>query len=127
MARAGTSPSYLKQKEIQLVEPVILERSDFEEQQENSGKQDEEEDGILECDFPSDDDDIPSLEQVADSSPRKRFPLCRKCSLQKQNYVQLIFLYLSCYGTMELPSPFVFYALVKIAIFFLCLHQYVRP
>ena len=32
MARAGTSPSYLKQKEIQLVEPVILERSDFEKQ-----------------------------------------------------------------------------------------------
>ena len=118
MARAGTSPSYLKQKEIQLVEPVILERSDFEEQQENSGKQDEEEDGILEYDFPSDDDDIPSLEQVADSSPRKRFPLWKKCSLQKQNCVQLIFLYLSCYGTMELPSPFVFYALVKIAIFF---------
>ena len=94
MARAGTSPSYLKQKEIQLVEPVILERSDFEEQQENSGKQDEEEDGILECDFPCDDDDIPSLEQVADSSPRKRFPLWKKCLLQKQNSVQLVFLYL---------------------------------
>ena len=117
MARAGTSPSYLKQKEIQLVEPVILERSDFEKQQEKK-KQDEEEDGILEYDSPCDDDDIPSLEQVADSSPRKRFPLWKKCSLQKQNCVQLIFLYLSCYGTMELPSPFVFYALVKIAIFF---------
>ena len=83
MARAGTSPSYLQQREreIQLVEPVIFERSDFEEQQENSGKQDEEEDGILEYVSPSDDDDIPSLEQVADSSPRKRFPLWKKCSL----------------------------------------------
>ena len=46
MAKAGTSPSYLKQREIQLVEPVIFERSDFEEQQENSGKQDKKEDGV---------------------------------------------------------------------------------
>ena len=83
-----------REREIQLVEPVIFERSDFEEQQENSGKQDEEEDGILEYDSPSDDDDIPSLEQVADSSPRKRFPLWKKCLLQKQNCVQLVFLYL---------------------------------
>ena len=70
MARAGTSPSYLQQRErereIQLVEPVIFERSDFEEQQENSRKQDEEEDGILEYDSPSDDGDIPSAEQEAD-------------------------------------------------------------
>ena len=100
MARAGTSPSYLKQKEIQLIEPVILEGSDFEEQQGNSGKQDEEKDGILEYDSPSDDDDIPSLERVADSSPRKRFPLWKKCLLQKQNCVQLVFLYLPCYGTV---------------------------
>ena len=127
MARAGTSPSYLKQKEIQLVEPVILERSDFEEQQENSGKQDEEEDGILEYDSPSDDDEIPSLEQVADSSPRKRFPLWKKCLLQKQNCVQLVFLYLPCYGTVKLPSPFVFYALVKVVIFFFaCTNTFVR-
>ena len=126
MARAGTSPSYLKQKEIQVVEPVILERSDLEKQQEKK-KQDEEEDGILEYDSPCDDDDIPSLEQVADSSPRKRFPLWKKCSLQKQNCVQLIFLYLSCCGTMELPSPFVFYALAKIAIFFFaCTNTFVR-
>ena len=114
------------EREIQLVEPVIFERSDFEEQQENSGKQDEEEDGILEYDSPSDDDEIPSLEQVADSSPRKRFPLWKKCLLQKQNCVQLVFLYLPCYGTVKLPSPFVFYALVKIVIFSL-LYQYVCP
>ena len=43
MARDGTSPSYLYQREIQPVEPVSLERSDFEEQQ-------EEEDGILKYD-----------------------------------------------------------------------------
>ena len=47
MARAKTSPSYLYQREIQPVEPVSLRHSDFEEQQENSGKGDEEEDGIL--------------------------------------------------------------------------------
>ena len=116
--KSWNSPSYLYQREIKPGEPVSLERSDFEEQQENSGKQDEEEDGILEYDSPSDDDEIPSLEQVADSSPRKRFPLWKKCLLQKKNCVQLVFLYLPCYGTMELPSPFVFYVLVKIAIFF---------
>ena len=65
MARAKTSPSYLYQREIQPVEPVSLRRSDFEEQQENSGKGDEEEDGILEYDSPSDNDDIKSLEREA--------------------------------------------------------------
>ena len=39
MARDGTSPSYLYQREIQPVEPVSLEE-----------QQDEEEDGILEYD-----------------------------------------------------------------------------
>ena len=127
MARAGTSPSYLKQKEIQLVEPVILERSDFVGKQQEKTNQDEEEDGILEYYSPCDDDDIPSLEQVADSSPRKRFPLWKKCLLQKQNCVQLVFLYLPCYGTVKLPSPFVFYALVKVVIFFFaCTNTFVR-
>ena len=49
MARAETLPSYLYQSEIQLGEPVSLERSDLEEQQEKSG-QDEEEDGMLDYD-----------------------------------------------------------------------------
>ena len=48
-------------------EPVSLERSDFEERQERSGKQ-KEEDGILENDSPSGDDDIPSLEREADNT-----------------------------------------------------------
>ena len=48
--KSWNSPSYLYQREIEPGEPVSLERSDFEEQQENSGKQDEEEDGILEYD-----------------------------------------------------------------------------
>ena len=36
----------LGQREVQLGEPVSLERSDFEEQQENSGQQDGEDDGL---------------------------------------------------------------------------------
>ena len=51
VARAGTLPSYLYQSEIQPGEPVSLERSDLEEQQEKSG-QDEEEDGMLAYDSP---------------------------------------------------------------------------
>ena len=60
------SPSYLYQREIQPGELVSLECSDFEEHHENSGKQDEEEDGMLECDSPRDDGDTPSLEREAD-------------------------------------------------------------
>ena len=52
MARAGTLPSYLYQREIQPGEPVSLERSDLEEQQEKSGQQDEGEDGMLKYDSP---------------------------------------------------------------------------
>ena len=66
MARAETSRRTGYKREIQPVEPVSLERSDFEEQQENSGKQDEQEDGILEYDSPNDDDDILSLKRKAD-------------------------------------------------------------
>ena len=66
MARAGTPPLYLYQREICPDEPISLESSDIEEQQENSGKKDEEGDGILEHDSPSDDGDIPSLEREAD-------------------------------------------------------------
>ena len=64
--KSWNSQSYLYQRLIQPGEPVSLERSDFEEQQENSGKQDEEEDGILKYNSPSDDDDTPSSEREAD-------------------------------------------------------------
>ena len=57
------SPSYFYQREIQPGELGSLERSDFEEQQENSGKQGEEEDEMLESDSPNDDGDTPSLER----------------------------------------------------------------
>ena len=65
MARVGTPPSYLYQREIQPGELVSLEHSDFEEQQKISGKQDEEEGGTLEYDSPSDDGGIPSSEREA--------------------------------------------------------------
>ena len=55
MTRAGTPPLYLYHRLIQPGESVSLEHSDFEEQQENSGKQDEEEDGKFENDSPCDD------------------------------------------------------------------------
>ena len=48
MARALTTQLYLYQRQIQAGGPVSLEHFDLEGQQENSGKQDEEEDGILE-------------------------------------------------------------------------------
>ena len=66
MARAGTPPLYLYQREIYPDKPISLERYDIEEQQENSVKQDEEGDGILEYDSPSDNGDIPFLEREAD-------------------------------------------------------------
>lgn len=50
MTRAGTS----------------LKRSDFQEQQENNGKQEVKEDGLLVYDSPCDDGDNPSLEQETD-------------------------------------------------------------
>ena len=115
VARA-TPPSYLYQRLIQPGEPVSLERSDSEEQQENSGKEDEQQDGIYEYDSPSDDGDILSLEREADF--HLRFPLQKKYSLQQQNDVHSILLYLPCYGTVGLPSPFVFYAPVDIVICF---------
>ena len=45
-------------------------------------------------------------------SPQKSFSPQKKYSLQQQ----LIFLYFPCYGTMELPSRFVFFAFVDIVI-----------
>ena len=62
MARAGTFPSYLQQREIQPGEPVSLERSDLEEQQEK----DEEEDRILQYDSPSSDEESADDETACD-------------------------------------------------------------
>ena len=104
---------YLYQRLIQPGEPVSLERSDSEEQQENSGKQDEEQDGIFEYDSPSNDGDILSLERKADFHLRKG-SRCRRSI----RFNSRIMFYLPCYGTVGLPSPFVFYAPVDIVIRF---------
>ena len=50
--KSWNSPSYLYQREIQPGEPVSLEGSDLEEQQEKSGQQDGGEDGMLKYDSP---------------------------------------------------------------------------
>ena len=62
MARAGTLPSYLYQREIQQGEPVSLERSDLEEQQEK----DEEEDMMFKYDSPSSDEESANDETACD-------------------------------------------------------------
>ena len=49
-------------------------------------------------------------------SPQKSVLLQKKCSLQKQNCVQIVFLYFPHYGTMGLLSPFV--------VFCTCWHRY---
>ena len=116
MARVGTPPSYLYQREIQPGELVSLERSDFEEQQKISGKQDEEEGGTLEYDSPSDDGGIPSSEREAGFHLR-RGSLFRR-SIRFNSRIVFSFLYLPCYKSMGLPSSFVFYALVDIVIRF---------
>ena len=105
----------LYQRDIQSGKPVSLERFDDEEQQENSRKQDKDEDGVR---FPEWWWWHSIFRTRGWSSPQKRFPLEKKYSLQQQNCVQLIFLYLPCYETMGLLSPFVFYALVEIVIRF---------
>ena len=65
MARARTSRRTSIREKFSRSNPVSFEQSDFEEQEENSGKQNEEEGGILEYDSPGD-DDIPSLERETD-------------------------------------------------------------
>ena len=97
-------PSYLYQREIQPDEQLSLERSDFEEQQENSGKQDVGEDGMFEYDSPSDEDDISSLEREAAFYLGRGSRFGRSIRFNSRLIcVQLIFPYPRRYGTMGLP------------------------
>ena len=97
-------PSYLYQREIQPDEQLSLERSDFEEQQENSGKQDVEEDGMFEYDSPSDEDDISSLKREAAFYLGRGSRFGRSIHFNSRLIcVQLIFPYSRRYGTMGLP------------------------
>ena len=74
MARARTSRRTSTREKFSQSNPVSFEQSDFEEQEENSGKQNEEEGEILEYDSPGDDNERLIL-------PRKRFLLREKYSL----------------------------------------------
>ena len=76
MARAGTLPSYLYQREVQLGELVSVEHFVSAEQQETET---EEEDGILEYDSSSDDEDLEegkNDEANGDIGSRHKFPSC---------------------------------------------------
>ena len=68
MARAGTLPSYLYQKDVQPGESVSLERSESEEQQQNEGGETEEEDTVLEYNSPSSNEDSKEESFVNDCS-----------------------------------------------------------
>jgi len=57
MARAGTLPSYLYQREVQPGESVSLEQSISREQQRSQVNETEDEDGILEYDSSSSEED----------------------------------------------------------------------
>ena len=62
--------------------------------------------------------------------PRKRSPLQKNCSLQQQNCVQLIFLYLRCYGTMGLRDLLCLMHLLKllfVSLILIYLYLYVCP
>ena len=61
---------------------------------------------------------------------RKRSPLQKNCSLQQQNCVQLIFLYLRCYGTMGLRDLLCLMHLLKllfVSLILIYLYLYVCP
>ena len=131
MARAGTLPSYLYQREIQPGEPVSLERSDLEEQQEKSGQQDEGEDGMLKYDSPKQwwrigqrrdrmwrwRDSI--FRTRGEFSPRKSVSLLKKYLLQQQNFCFVNFSLFSLLWNYAIAVTFCFfYAFVDIAICF---------
>ena len=66
----------LYQRDIQSGKSVSLERSDFEEQQENSRKQGEKEDGILSYDSPCDDGDMVTFHLWNERLIRYNFNSC---------------------------------------------------
>ena len=64
-----------------------------------------------------DDDDIPSLEQEAPFHHGRFSPVWKKCLLQQQNCVQLIFLYFPSYGTNGIAVKFCCYTLLLTLLF----------
>ena len=64
-----------------------------------------------------DDDNIPSLEQEAPFHYGWFSPVWKKCLLQQQNCVQLIFLYFPFYGTNGIAVKFCCYTLLFTLLF----------
>ena len=61
---------------------------------------------------------LKSLQQVSELYRCDALNLMSYMTLQEQNCVQFICLYVRCYGTTGLPWPFVFHALVEIVFRF---------
>ena len=116
MARARTSRRTTTREKFSQSNPVSFEQSDFEEQEENSGKQNEYEGGILEYDSPGD-DDIPSLEQETDFTSEEVLASGEVFAVTAELCSVIISLF-PLVLNHGIAVTFVFYALVEIVIRF---------
>ena len=116
MARARTSRRTSIGEKFNRSNPVSFEQSDFEEQEENSGKQNEEEGEILEYDSPGD-DDIPSLERETDFTSEEVLASGEVFAVTAELCSAIISLSLLVWNH-GIAVTFVFYALVEIVIRF---------
>ena len=116
MARARTSRRTSIREKFSRSNPVSFEQSDFEEQEENSGKQNEEGGGILEYDSPGD-DDIPSLERETDFTSEEVLASGEVFAVTAELCSVIISLFPLVWNH-GIAVTFVFYALVEIVIRF---------
>ena len=116
MARARTSRCTTTREKFSRSNPVSFEQSDFEEQEENSGKQNEEEGEILEYDSPGD-DDIPSLERETDFTSEEVLASGEVFAVTAELCSVIISLSPLVWNH-GIAVTFVFYALVEIVIRF---------
>ena len=117
MARARTSRRTTIREKFSRSNPVSFEQSDFEEQEENSGKQNEEEGGVLEYDSPGD-DDIPSLERETDFTSEEVLASGEVFAVTAELCSVIISLSPPLVWNHGIAVTFVFYALVEIVIRF---------
>ena len=144
MAKAGTLPSYLDLREIQLGEPLSLEISDFEEQQKKTRQRRKSWD--IRVRFPSSDeksdesfpdnetayDDGPSIVGTRDSfSLRKTFPASEKAFASTAQLCSIdFFLYFPFYGSNGIAVTFLCFMHLLTLLFVslvTCLYYYVLP
>ena len=117
MARARTSRRTSIREKFSRSNPVSFEQSDFEEQEENSGKENEEEGRILEYDSPGD-DDIPSLERETDFTSEEVLASGEVFAVTAELCSVIISLSPPLVWNHGIAVTFVFYALVEIVIRF---------